>query len=146
MLMLSFWCGGKNKRSRLLKGLIFLANRLNLIFTPVPADNLSTCSQASLDSCTYLNTRRRRKKKKRNGSLPVVVLWRLDFIQASGSGIISMQMFFTVNSRSDLRGESEDESGESEECFPEVEKRTEIFFLPEQQQQQRRRWWRWCII
>lgn len=40
-----------------------------------------------------------------------------------------MQMFFTVNSRSDLRGESEDESGESEECFPEVEKRTEIFFF-----------------
>lgn len=41
-----------------------------------------------------------------------------------------MQMFFTVNSRSDLRGESEDESGESEECFPEVEKWTEIFFYP----------------
>lgn len=120
--------GGKQKKS-FVEGLIFLANRLNLIFTPVPADNLSTCSQASLDSCTYLNTRRRRKKKKRNGSLPVVVLWRLDFIQASGSGIISMQMFFTVNSRSDLRGESEDESGESEECFPEVEKRTEIFFF-----------------
>ena len=73
---------------------------------------------------------KKKKKKKRNGSLPVVVLWRLDFIQASGSGIISMQMFFTVNSRSDLRGESEDESGESEECFPEVEKRTEIFFYP----------------
>lgn len=120
--------GGKQKKS-FVEGLIFLANRLNLIFTPVPADNLSACSQASLDSCTYLNTRRRRKKKKRNGSLPVVVLWRLDFIQASGSGIISMQMFFTVNSRSDLRGESEDESGESEECFPEVEKRTEIFFF-----------------
>lgn len=120
---------GEKQKKSFVEGLIFLANRLNLIFTPVPADNLSTCSQASLDSCTYLNTRRRRKKKKRNGSLPVVVLWRLDFIQASGSGIISMQMFFTVNSRSDLRGESEDESGESEECFPEVEKRTEIFFF-----------------
>lgn len=40
----------------------------------------------------------------KNGPLPVVVLWRLDFIQAPGSGIISMQMFFTVNRQSNLGG------------------------------------------
>lgn len=47
------------------------------------------CSQASL----HIFSNKKKKGKRRSGPLPVVVLWRPDFIQAPGSGIISMQMF-----------------------------------------------------
>lgn len=69
------------------------------------------CSQASL----HIFSNKKKKGKRRSGPLPVVVLWRPDFIQAPGSGIISMQMFvvafFFFTAIVIAAGSREDESG-----------------------------------
>jgi len=70
-----------------------------MLFCRAAVDTVSLHSQAAFSCCTYLNT-----------ALVEMALFLLlfcgglDFIQASGSGIIAMQMFFTVNSRSDVGG------------------------------------------
>lgn len=60
-------------------------------------------------------TKRKKEEEEKEevAPLPVVVLWRADFIQAPGSGIISMQMFllFLFTAAVIGAGSREDESG-----------------------------------